>query len=70
MICPAQRMARYGQAQPCSLTALIADARAQALKIANAAAMTLGPIVGLTNSVADTTVLCSVTAKFSLTTGF
>jgi len=57
------------QAQPCSLPELISDARAQALKIANAANMSLGSVLGLINAVSDTTVTCSVTVKFALGTG-
>lgn len=54
------------QAQPCSLPDLIADARAQALKIANAANMALGSVLTLANTVSDTSVTCSVTVKFAM----
>lgn len=65
-----QASAQAQQSQPCSLSGLISDARAQALKIANAASATLGNIVGLSNAVADTSALCSVTVTFGLTAGF
>jgi uncharacterized protein YggE len=51
------------QAQPCSLAGLISDARSQAQKIANAAGATVGPVLALTNSVADTGVFCSATVN-------
>lgn len=57
------------QAQPCSLPDLISDARAQALKIANAASLSLGSILGLVNAVSDTTVTCSVVVRFAVGTG-
>jgi uncharacterized protein YggE len=65
-----QASAQAQQAQPCSLSGLIADARAQALKIANAASATLGNIVALSNAVADTSPVCSATVTFGLTAGF
>lgn len=65
-----QASAQAQQAQPCSLPGLISDARAQALKIANAASATLGNIVGLSNAVSDTAALCSATVTFGLTAGF
>ena len=57
------------QAQPCSLADLISDARAQAFKIANAANMTLGPVLALRSAVSDTAVTCSVVARFALAGG-
>jgi uncharacterized protein YggE len=65
-----QASAQAQRAQPCSLSGLISDARAQALKIANAASATLGNIVGLSNAVSDTAALCSATVTFGLTAGF
>ena len=65
-----QASAQAKQAQPCSLSGLISDARAQALKIANAASATLGNIVGLSNAVSDTSAICSATVTFGLTAGF
>jgi uncharacterized protein YggE len=58
------------QAQPCSLSGLISDARAQATAIANAAGSTVGSILAVTNSISDTSVLCSATVKFALGGGF
>jgi uncharacterized protein YggE len=59
------------QAQPCSLAGLISDARSQAQKIANAAAVTVGPVLAITNSISDTgMVACSATVKFALSGGF
>ncbi len=66
-------------AQTCSTTDLLADARAQAQKLADAAALTLGPILALASSTSASlgyapTVIsrlslpgCSVTVKFGLT---
>ena len=65
-----QASAQAQQSQACSLSGLISDARAQALKIANAASATLGNIVGLSNAVSDTSALCSATVTFGLTAGF
>lgn len=58
------------QAQPCSLSGLISDARAQATSIANAAGSTVGAVLAVTNSVSDAAVVCSATVKFALGTGF
>jgi hypothetical protein len=54
------------QAQPCSLPALISDAHAQALKIANAANMALGQVLALANALSGTNVTCSATVKFAM----
>jgi uncharacterized protein YggE len=61
-----QASPRAQQAQPCSLPDLISDARAQALKIANAAGATVGSILALTNSVSDSTATCSVMVRFAM----
>lgn len=65
-----QASAQAQQSQPCSLPGLISDARAQALKIANAASATLGNIIRLSSAVSDTAALCSATVTFGLTAGF
>ena len=58
------------QAQPCSLSDLMGDARGQATKIANATGATVGSILALTNAVSDSTAVCSITVKFALGGGF
>jgi len=57
-------------AQPCSLSGLISDARAQATTIATAASKTVGSILALSNSTSDSTPVCSATVTFALGAGF
>lgn len=57
-------------AQPCSLSGLISDARAQATTIATAANKTVGSILALSNAVSDSTPICSATVTFALGAGF
>jgi hypothetical protein len=59
------------QAQPCPLPDLIADARAQAQKIASAPSMTVGSILAVSTSTSNgysvsSGGLCSLTVKFAL----
>ncbi len=68
------------QSQPCVVSDLIADARSQAQKLANAAGLTLGQILALSSSTSSTTgssslglasfllssPACSVTVQFAL----
>jgi len=65
-----QASAQAQQTQPCSLAGLLSDARSQAQKIANAAAVTVGPVLAITNSISDTGMICSATVKFALSGGF
>ena len=70
------------QSQPCVLPDLVADARAQAQKLAGAAGATVGAVMAISNStvVTDTgsgpfsqpasAPVCSLTVKFALTGGF
>ena len=54
------------QSQPCSNADLIADATAQAQKLAAAAGLTLGPILRLSNAPSSAQIYCRPPASFSL----
>jgi hypothetical protein len=66
------------KSQPCSMSGLLADARAQAAKIAGSAGMTVGSALAISGTTtasdslanpfasASSTPLCSVTVKFAL----
>ena len=62
------------QSQPCSVTDLVSDARAQALKIATAAGVSVGGIIGLSSVTGSTAIVppnlipsgCTMTVKFAL----
>ncbi len=67
------------QSQPCVISDLLADARAQAQKLANAAGLTLGQILALASSTSSTTgssnsifnplpsfSICAATVKYAL----
>jgi hypothetical protein len=54
------------QVAACSLTDLISSARAQALKLANAADKSLGAINNMSTFVSDAAAACSVTVQFAL----
>jgi len=56
--------AQAQQSQPCPLSDLLSDARAQATKIANAASMGLGSILAVSSSAISST--CALTVKFAL----
>lgn len=70
------------QSQPCPLSDLVADARAQAQKLAGAAGATVGSILAISNAavVTDPVVslfaqatsasVCSLTVRFTLSGGF
>jgi uncharacterized protein YggE len=70
-----QVSARLAQSQQCVLSDLIADARAQGQKIANAAGMSLGSILSVSSATSTTaagfgsiisTPVCTLTVRFSL----
>jgi uncharacterized protein YggE len=54
------------QPQTCDLGALVNDARTQAQKIAGAAGLSAGVIVGITNSTSNSASVCSLSVKFAL----
>ncbi len=69
------------QAQPCPLSDLVADARAQAQKMASAAGGSVGAILGISSATLNTNAanplvqvgsypICSLTVKFALVGGF
>jgi uncharacterized protein YggE len=73
---------KLAQSQPCSLTDVISDARAQATKLASAAGMTVGAVLAVSGAATSTAVgggnafslspsvpACSLTVKFALTGG-